>query len=158
MDSSLIKSLLMTDSFNERARAHHNFHDSYKAQCQILMNVISSDSYIRPHRHLMAKKKEYLFALEGSFALLEFNDNRDISKVSYFSTEKHSSRNSTAYGVCVEPSAWHTVISLLPTSTILEVKEGPFDPLSAKEFLLGTPEEKSADAQIYLDYLKSELD
>lgn len=158
MDSSLIKSLLMTDLFNERGRAHHNFHDSYEAQCQILINVISSDSYIRPHRHLMAKKKEYLFALEGSFALLEFNNKRDIINVRYFSTEKHSSRNSTAYGVCVEPSAWHTVISLLPTSTILEVKEGPFDPLSAKEFLLCTPEEKSADAQIYLDYLKSELD
>lgn len=158
MDSSLIKSLLMTDLFNERGRAHHNFHDSYEAQCQILMNVISSDSYIRPHRHLMAKKKEYLFALEGSFALLEFNNKRDIINVRYFSTEKHSSRNSSAYGVCVEPSAWHTVISLLPTSTILEVKEGPFDPLSAKEFLLCTPEEKSADAQIYLDHLKSELD
>ena len=158
MDSSLIKSLLMTDLFNERARAHHNFHDSYEAQCQILMNVISSDSFIRPHRHLRAKKKEYLFALEGSFALLEFNDNRDISEVSYFSTEKHSSRNSSTYGVCVEPSVWHTVISLLPTSIILEVKEGPFDPLSAKEFLVGTPEERSTDAQIYLAYLKSELD
>ena len=158
MDSSLIKSLLMTDLFKERGRVHHNFHDSFEAPCQILMNVISSDSYIRPHRHLMAKKKEYLFALEGSFALLEFNDNRDISEVSYFSTEKHSSRNSSTYGVCVEPSVWHTVISLLPTSIILEVKEGPFDPLSAKEFLVGTPEERSTDAQIYLAYLKSELD
>ena len=50
------------------------------------------------------------------------------------------------------------MISLLPTSTILEVKEGPFDLLSAKKFFLCTPEEKSADAQIYLDYLKSDLD
>ena len=158
MDSSLIKSLLMTDLFNKRGRAHHNFHDSYEAQCQILVNVISCDSYIRPHRHLTAKKKEYLFALEGAFALLEFNNKLDIINVRYFSSEKHSSRESTAYGVCVEPSTWHTVISLFPTSTLLEVKEGPFDPQSAKEFLLCTPEESSADAQIYLDYLKSELD
>ena len=65
MDSSFIKSLLMTDLFNERGRPHHNFHDSYEAQCHILINVISSDSYVRPHRHLMAKEKEYLFASEG---------------------------------------------------------------------------------------------
>ena len=157
MDSSLIKSLLMTDLFKERGRAHHNFHDSHADGCQILLNVISSDSYIRPHRHLIANKKEYLFALEGAFALLEFNDNGDTSKVSYITSEKHSWKNSNAYGVCVEPSTWHTVISLFPKSTILEVKEGPFDPLFAKEFLNGTPGEKSANAQQYFDYLKSEI-
>jgi cupin fold WbuC family metalloprotein len=157
VDSSLIKSLLMTDLFKERGRAHHNFHDSYAEGCQILLNVISSNSYIRPHRHLIANKKEYLFALEGAFALLEFNDNGDTKKVSYFTSEKYSWKNSNAYGVHVKPSSWHTVISLLPRSTILEVKEGPFNPLYAKEFLNGTPVEKSANAQKYLDYLKSEL-
>ena len=102
MDSSLIKSLLMTDFFNERGRVHHNFHDSYEEGCQILLNVISSERYIHPHWHLIAKKAEYLFALEGAFALLELNDNRDISEASYFLSEKHSWRNSSAYGVCVE--------------------------------------------------------
>jgi len=157
LDSSLTKSLLMTDLFKERGRAHHNFHDSYAEGCQILINVISSNSYIRPHRHLIANKKEYLFAIEGEFAFLEFNDNGDISKLRYLTSEKYSRKNSSAYGVQVEPSTWHTVISLLPKSTILEVKEGPFDPLCCKEFLSGTPEEKSINAQRYFDYLKSEL-
>ena len=147
----------MTDLFKERGRANHNFHDQYAEGCQILLNVISSNSYIRPHRHLIANKKEYLFALEGAFALLEFNDNGDTKKVSYFTSEKYSWKNSNAYGVHVKPSSWHTVISLLPRSTILEVKEGPFNPLYAKEFLNGTPVEKSANAEKYLDYLKSEL-
>ena len=62
--SNALNHFLKTDLFNERGRMHDNLHDSYKAGCQILLNVISSECYIRPHRHLISNKKEYLFVLK----------------------------------------------------------------------------------------------
>jgi cupin fold WbuC family metalloprotein len=104
-------------------------------------------SYIQPHRHYMHPKIELFFALRGSMALVVFSDTGEI-ELAY-----PLSAGGDLIGAEVPPGAWHTVVSLSEGSVFLEVKPGPYEPLTAKDRAPWAPEEGTPEAMPYLESL-----
>jgi cupin fold WbuC family metalloprotein len=148
--------LLTSADQSLRLRAHANVHRSYADQCQKLFNAIKLDSYIRPHRHSIDPKEECLLAIRGLFGLIEFNDEGSITSIVLFGSEKYSEQFSIAAGVELPIGVWHTVVALVDQAVLFEVKNGPFNPVVAKEFATWALEEGSDRARSYLNALKRE--
>jgi cupin fold WbuC family metalloprotein len=55
----------------------------------------------------------------------------------------------------VRPPTWHTYIALEPDTWIFEVKLGPFDPATDKEWPPWAPVEGTPEADDYLVWLRS---
>jgi len=139
-----------------RKRQHYNIHDSSSDPCQRLLNAVSVDSYIRPHRHALDPKDECLVAAKGLFGLIVFTAEGEPQMLERFGSEKYMLEGKCgAFGVEVSAGVWHTVVPLVPGSVLFEVKAGPFDPDAAKEFACWSPEEQSEEAESYLSFLKS---
>jgi cupin fold WbuC family metalloprotein len=146
--------LLSAATQSERLRAHANIHHSYDDPCQKLFNAINTDSYIRPHRHSLDPKEEFLIAVRGLFGLVVFKDSGLVDSATLFGSEKYSEELSIASGVELSAGVWHTVVTLVDQAVLFEVKSGPFNPGLAKEFPIWAPEEASEDAPQYLEALK----
>ncbi len=151
---SYFQNLLVSAARSKRFRMHANVHNSYREPCQRLFNAINLDSYIRPHRHALDPKNECLIAIKGLFAMIIFSDHGNVESITLFGSEKYSESLSIASGLEIFAGTWHTVVALLEGSILFEVKSGPFDPASAKEFAPWAPEEGSDDSTEYLFSLR----
>jgi cupin fold WbuC family metalloprotein len=138
-----------------RLRQHRNIHENYNEPCQRLFNAIRVDSYIRPHRHSLDQKSELLLAVQGVFALLTFDAEGTVREVIGFGTERYLDRFGFSVGVELRSHVWHTVISLMPESILLEIKAGPFVARMAKEAAPWAPDEGNADASEYFNSLRA---
>lgn len=131
-------------------RQHLNIHQSFDDPSQRFFNAIGTDSYIRPHRHLLDPKAEDLIAIRGLFAMVAFKDDGEVCDVVRFGTEKY---DGVAAGVEVAPGTWHTVIALTEGAVLLELKGGPFVPTAAKEPAPWAPEEGTPEGRQYFAWL-----
>lgn len=147
IDHQMLTELSVAARDNPRLRQHLNLHDSYTEPCQRLLNAMEPGSYIQPHRHYLYPKIEFFVALRGRMVLLIFSDSGKIIQTHVFSA------GGDLMGAEVPPGAWHTVVSLMEGSVFLEVKPGPYTPLTAKDRAPWAPEEGSPAAKAYLENL-----
>jgi cupin fold WbuC family metalloprotein len=138
---------------SQRNRQHKNIHKSYADPCQRFFNAIEPESYICPHRHPNAGGQELLIGIKGKMALIFFDDFGEVIEVIKFGSL--DSNENMAIGVEVQPRQWHSVVSFVTGSVLLEVKAGPFDPNAAKETANWAPPEGSDEAKNYLKELIS---
>ena len=149
LGSALYTQLEEAARASPRGRQHYNLHASHDAPCQKLLNALSFDSYIRPHRHSLDSKIECIFALKGRFGCVLFDDNgRPIQNCVIGPNEFQS-------GIQIEPHQWHTLFALEATGILLEIKDGPFNPNAAKELAPWAIEESDPKAALYLEELRS---
>lgn len=137
-----------------RGRNNSNLHIDYSASCQRFFNAIGVESYIPPHRHFADPKEETLIAVKGLFALIVFNESGKVEKIYKFGTEKFLAQAASSVGVELSPGVWHTVLALVEDSILLEVKDGPYIPCTAKEFAPWAPAEGDSEATNYFAKLK----
>ena len=135
---------------NSRLRQHFNLHESFQEPCQRLFNAVHVGSYIHPHRHLLDSKKELLLAVKGKFAIIEFSHVGSFKSFTIFGSEKYCNSEDSSYGVEIPSECWHTVIALEEGSVLLEVKQGPFIPDSAKELASWAPSVGSSNVDDYV--------
>ena len=152
--SGYFGSLTSEASQSSRLRSHRNIHESYTEPCQRLFNAIGVDSYIRPHRHLLDRKPEFLIAIKGKFVFIEFDTVGNIQSVMRFGTEKYAQDEDMIMGLEISSGIWHTVLAEMPGSILLEVKSGPFVPSDSKEYADWSPREGSKESKEYLLYLR----
>ena len=138
---------------NSRRRQHLNIHESFEEPCQRLFNAVHVGSYIQPHRHFLDSKKELLLAVKGKFAIIEFSHIGGFKNFTVFGSEKYCDSEDSSYGVEIPTDRWHTVIALAEESVLLEVKQGPFIPDSAKEFASWAPSVGSSAVDDYVSSL-----
>lgn len=155
--SDYLNTLIDAATQSSRLRQHQNIHTSYQDSCQRFFNAIGVDSYVRPHRHLLAPTAETLVAVRGLFALVIFDDDGAVREVIRFGSEQHDDSEGLSVGAELAPGTWHTIIALQPGSVLLELKAGPFDPNTVKELAPWAPEEGSQEAAAYLARLKALL-
>lgn len=155
ISSKILTQLSFEASILPRRRKHLNIHKNYNDACQMLFNAISTESYIRPHRHLIDNKDECLIAVRGLFALIIFDHVGHIINIKKFGSESFQKELDVDSGALINKRVWHTVIALISGSVLFEVKEGPFSESSAKEFALWSPGEETEDAKIYLEWMQS---
>lgn len=118
-----------------RKRARICFHSNVSDATHEMLIVVSSESYIRPHRHL--GKHESLLALEGEATALFFQDDGTVTDAKPLGPV---GRGRTSYYRISDP-IWHTLSLESPFFVYKEVTQGPFDP-SDSEFASWAPSEE----------------
>jgi cupin fold WbuC family metalloprotein len=134
-----------------RGRMNHNFHSGPTDNPHRFLNVLLDGTYIRPHRHLNPPKSETFLVLEGAADVILFDECGTVKARHRLGTESPDGR---IWGIDLAPGIWHTVVVRSARAICFEVKPGPWDPASDKEFAEWAPEENDAAAAGYLQSLK----
>lgn len=135
---------------NPRRRKIRNFHNKPADTLQRMINALQSNTYCQPHRHITPVKREVFILLQGKAAVLEFNDQGNITDNIIMSKENGN------YAVEITPRFWHTIIALQDNTAVYELKDGPYDPKTDKEFAPWAPSEEDTNAKEYLKSLLSQ--
>ena len=129
-----------------RLRVNYNFHKSMEDNPHRFLNVIAKNSYIRPHGHLSVPKDESFILLSGELVYCIFNDDVNIVQA-----EKLDGKQ--CIGVDISAGEWHNLICLSETCVCYEVKPGPYQKLTDKDFASWAPAENTPEAPVYLKEL-----
>lgn len=114
-----------------RLRQNYNFHD-LSEKVQRFINVLQPGTYVRPHRHHRTAEMngfEFFLVFQGELGMIIMDKNGQI-----LAKERISAHGSTR-GIELPEGTYHTLVALTPDTVILELKEGPYDPSTDKEFL-----------------------
>lgn len=142
----IIQELIDQSKASPRLRSHYNIHDSLEENIQRLLICLQPGTYIRPHYHPEADKKEMIILLQGRCTCINFDKDGNITdKVTLDQSE----------GIAVSefpPHEYHSIFCHDENTVIMEVKKGPYKPLPSDCFASWSPEESSDDKS---DYLKT---
>ncbi|PWU00266.1 MAG: cupin fold metalloprotein, WbuC family [Terriglobia bacterium] len=132
---------------SHRRRMNHNFHAAPTDNPHRFLNVLLEKTYIRPHRHLEPPKSETFLVLEGEVAFFQFDDNGTVAASYSLGPDQE------ALGIDVPPGVWHTLTAVSPHAICFEVKPGPWEPATDKEFAPWAPDEGNPEAGVWLQGL-----
>ncbi len=150
IDSALLEATLGRARTSPRRRVNHNFHPDMAANPHRFLNAWLRGSYAAPHRHLAVPKAESFVVLAGELALFIFDDHGHVS-------ERHVLGRAGLVGIDLAPGLWHTLAAVSETAVCFEVKPGPYELSTDKEFAPWAPREDDPGAAAYLDTLLSSL-
>ncbi len=150
IDAALLEATLARAATAPRGRINHNFHPDMASNPHRFLNAWTRGSYAAPHRHLAVPKPESFIVLQGELALFLFDDHGAIA-------EKHVLGRDGVIGIDLAPGLWHTVAALTDTAICFEVKAGPYDAATDKEFAPWAPREGDPGAAAYLASLLATL-
>jgi cupin fold WbuC family metalloprotein len=132
-----------------RKRAHFNLHESPGDSVQRLIIAMEPGAYIRPHKHPEPIIWESFYILSGSALLLLFSDEGEVKNRIAI---EHGGPD---YGVEFPTDEWHTIMATGLGTVLLELKPGPYTPLSEKYFASWAPREGNPNCQKYLEWFTS---
>ena len=133
------KLLLEKARTSPRLRQNHNLHN-LEDTVQRFANALLPFSYVRPHRHLSPPKTETFILLKGRVWVVIFDDTGEIIDGKLMDGKR-------IQVVDILPGCWHTLIATKPSITF-EVKPGPYDPATDKEFAAWAPSEEEKDLHV----------
>lgn len=153
----LIERVVSQAKQSARQRKNYNFHSGNEDNPHRFLNVFLQGSYVRPHRHLIPPKSESFLVLKGSLVAYVFDDEGSIISGHILGDGslqgKAPSRvtdPAVSLGIDLQPGLWHSVAALTPVTVCYEVKPGPWDPSTDKEFAPWAPAEGSSEGAKYL--------
>jgi len=127
-----------------RKRLNLNFHDDLADPINRMLNAFEPGTYIQPHRHENPDKREVFIVLRGSLVVAFFDDSGN--PIDFILLDpKHGT-----YAIEVPPGAWHSVISLETGTVVYEIKDGPYQQITDKNFASWAPKEGHPDCDEYL--------
>src|SRR5580658_4020567 len=129
-----------------RRRMNHNFHSGPTDNPHRFLNVLLAGTYIRPHRHLFPPKSESFLVLEGAADVLTFDEGGSITARYKLGLGSEEGR---VWGIDIAPGVWHTILARTDRVVCFEVKPGPWEPASDKEFAAWAPAEGDAAAAAF---------
>lgn len=143
IDASTFGPLIEQARRSPRRRTNFNFHASFAENPNRFLNILAVGTYVRPHRHLLPPKPESFLILEGKLALFTFDDAGRTPPPTILGHNK-------ILGVDIAPGVWHSLVVLSPHAVLFEVKPGPYDPGSDKDFAPWAPPEDGPAAAAYV--------
>jgi cupin fold WbuC family metalloprotein len=123
-----------------RRRMNHNFHEGPGDNPHRMLNVLLRGTYVRPNRHVTPAKSEAFLPLTGRVGIVCFDDN-GVTTGQYQLDAAGPVR-----GIDLAPGVWHTVVALSDVTVCYEVKPGPWEPASDKDFAAWAPSEQTPEA------------
>lgn len=153
LDEALIAQALQDARKSARQRSNYNFHPRAEDNPHRFINAMCRGTYVTPHRHQRIPKSETFLVLRGRAAFFLFDDHGRIETTLVLGPDR---RRCDALGVDLQPGHWHTLAVLSREVVCFEVKPGPYDPITDKEFAPWAPEEGSPEAPAYLAWLVAE--
>ena len=148
LDDRLLNEVAREAAASPRRRMNFNFHSSAQERLHRFLNVIEPGSYIAPHRHLQNPKPESLVVLSGKIGFLTFTEDGGIAQSYLLGGSPGDVR-----GIDILPGVWHTLFAVDATAICFEVKPGPYDLQTDKEFAAWAPQEGDPQADKYLKKL-----
>lgn len=134
IDDALIEATIQRASASERGRVTHNFHQAAADNPHRFLNALTRGSYCAPHRHASPPKTESFLVLRGEVLLLLFGDAGEIQA-------RYVLGRNELIGIDIPAGVWHTVAAVTPTAVCFEVKPGPWEPHTDKQFAPWAPPE-----------------
>lgn len=148
---ALIEAVRERARLSPRKRSNHNFHSSAQDAVHRFLNVLTRGTYVQPHRHIDPPKHESFIVLEGSVLVVTFEDDGRVCERYVLSAGADGVR-----GIDLPAGVWHTIAALTDDAVCFEVKPGPWDPATDKDFASWAPSEAEPEAaQAYLERLLS---
>lgn len=117
----------------QRQRSNYNLHPQLDDAIQRFFNCLEPPTYVRPHRHAPGKFELFVL-LQGKAGVLVFDEHGLV-------TEKHLLAPDALVAVEIPGGVLHTVVALAPNTVLFEVKPGPYQPLTDKDFAPWAPQE-----------------
>ena len=151
IDSALLSDLLQQARLSSRRRAILCLHDGDWEHAHRMLNALTVETYVRPHRHEDKHKGEGFIILRGKLALLVFTNTGEID----FEQSKVLSADGGCLGMDIPPGVWHSLVAL-EDAVIYEVKGQPaggYIQAEDKNFAPWSPEEGSREADEYCRFL-----
>ncbi len=147
LTTGLFEELGARAAASPRRRLNHNFHNGPSDNPHRMLNVLLRGTYVCPHRHVTPPKSEAFLPLTGRVGIVCFDDEGVI-------TDRYELDSAGPIrGIDLDPGVWHTVLALSDVSVCYEVKPGPWEPASDKDFAPWAPREGALDAAAYLQRL-----
>jgi len=122
---------------NPRQRQNYNLHQRSE-KVQRFINVLQPETYVRPHRHRRPPEVngfELFLVIQGELGMIILDESGQILHTELIAA------NGATRGIELPEGTFHTLVALAPDTVMLEVKEGPYNPSTDKEFLDSFPAE-----------------
>ena len=129
IDDSLLKQITQEAKNSERKRKNFNFHDTFEAPCQRMLNTMLKGSRFEIHRH--TNTAETFVLLNGKIDLMYYNDKGE--EIERFRLDPSIG----IYGINIPAGQWHS-LEILEDCTIFETREGPYIPVTKDNGLILT--------------------
>lgn len=142
LSQELLDNIAQQARSSPRLRQNYNFHDCSE-KVQRFINVLQPGTYIRPHRHCRDKLVngfEFFLVCQGELGIIILDESGQILERELISA------NGAVRGIELAEGTYHTLVALAPDTVILELKEGPYDFSTDKEFIGTFPAEGTAAA------------
>ena len=117
----------------ERLRINYNFHRSTDEPVNRLLNTMNRGSYLPVHRHLSPDRTESCVVVKGKIGLSIYDDNGcEIER-------RIVGPDCGCYGFDIEAGVWHGLVVLEDDTTLFEIKQGPYVPITSENLAPWTP-------------------
>jgi cupin fold WbuC family metalloprotein len=134
IDAKLLANVTLGARQSPRGRRNHNFH-RHEEPVQRLLNALEPGSYVRPHLHEGEGAFEMFVVLRGEVGCMLFDSSGGVTSACRLAAGGDS------LGIEIPGGVYHSLVSLSPGTVVLEIKQGPYDPTTAKQWLAGYPDE-----------------
>ena len=142
--SAEIKEALQAARQSPRKRVILPFHKHNDDKLHRMLNALQPHSYVQPHRHASPPKAESLVVLRGALGYVSFTPLGQVDRCFLLGEGRDD------IGIDTEPGIYHTFFALAADTVIFEVKPGPYQPMTDKDFAAWAPREGSPEAAAYL--------
>ncbi|HPC83818.1 MAG TPA: WbuC family cupin fold metalloprotein [Thermoanaerobaculaceae bacterium] len=116
-----------------RRRANLNLHPQLEDPVQRMLNCFQPGTYVRPHHH-DPERWELFVVLRGRVGILTFDASAAVTGQVVLAPDGTVTAE-------IPGGVDHAVVALEPDSIVVEVKPGPFRPLTDKDFAPWSPRE-----------------
>ncbi|MFW5691589.1 MAG: WbuC family cupin fold metalloprotein [Chloroflexota bacterium] len=130
---------------SQRKRTIYRLHE-HDEPVQRMINAVVPGTYVTPHEHSQPPKVELLTVLRGQIAVLKFAPDGTVHAVHILAED------GPLHVVDIAPGEIHSMVALAP-SAVLEIVQGPYDPVSHKQFAPFAPAEGQPGTEDYLSKL-----
>jgi cupin fold WbuC family metalloprotein len=131
---------------SDRRRAARPVHKSYADPVQRVLMAAEWSTYVGPHRH-PDKPWEMMVLLEGEIDVLLFDDAGVLR-------ERYELRADGRRVIEYAADHFHAAVVGSPGAVVMEVKEGPYEPTTAKLLPDWAPEEGTPDAPDFREVMR----
>lgn len=151
VSEKLLDELSLKAANSPRQRLNLNFHEKLADPMNRMLNAFEPGTYIQPHKHENPDKREVFIVLRGKLVMVIFDDCGNPIDFILLDPRKGT------YAIEIPPRTWHSVISLETGTVVYEIKDGPYIPISDKNFATWAPKEGDANCDEYLARLTEQF-
>lgn len=133
IDDLLLAQVAVKARESARLRMNYNFHRTTDESVNRLLNVMNRGSYLPVHRHLAPDRCESIVVLKGKVGVTIYDNDGRLTEKRLVGPECE------CYGFDIEAGVWHGLVVLEDDTTLFEVKQGPYAPITANNLAPWTP-------------------